>query len=122
LPAFLRRLGWRAVMANPRWFKRFGGTVGLTSVGMFGTGTGTGGGWGIVMTPPTLMVVVGGISTEPRLVAGQLQNREFLHVTLSFDHDLVDGAPAARFAARLGELVENADGLEGAAGAAPAAD
>lgn len=107
VPAFLRHLGWRAVLADPWWFKRFGGTVGLSSVGMFGTG----GGWGIVMTPPTLMVVVGGISTEPRLVGGRLEDREFLHVTLSFDHDVVDGAPAARFAARLTDLLQAGHGL-----------
>jgi hypothetical protein len=52
------------VLGNPFCFKRFGGTVGLSAVGMFGSGTG---GWGIVQGPPTLMVVVGGISTEPRL-------------------------------------------------------
>jgi pyruvate/2-oxoglutarate dehydrogenase complex dihydrolipoamide acyltransferase (E2) component len=107
VPTFLRQLGWRAVMANPRWFKRFGGTVGLSSVGMFGAG----GGWGIVMTPPTLMVVIGGISRQPRLVDGELRDREFLHVTLSFDHDVVDGGPAARFSARLTDLVESGYGL-----------
>jgi pyruvate/2-oxoglutarate dehydrogenase complex dihydrolipoamide acyltransferase (E2) component len=107
LPGPLRSLGWRAVMRSPRMVKRFGGTVGLSAVGMFGTG----GGWGIVTAPPTLMVVVGGISTQPRLVDGQLQDRQFLHVTLTFDHDIVDGAPAARFAARLTELLETADGL-----------
>lgn len=112
IPAFIRHLGWRMVMADPRWFKRFGGTVGLSSVGMFGTG----GGWGIVMTPPTLMVVVGGISTQPRLVAGELRDREFLHLTLSFDHDVVDGAPAARFAARLTDLIESGHGLPRPAG------
>ena len=111
LPGLLRSLGWRAVMRSPRMVKRFGGTVGLSAVGMFGTG----GGWGIVAAPPTLMVVVGGISTQPRLVDGQLRDREFLHVTLTFDHDIVDGAPAARFAARLTELVETAAGLTAAA-------
>jgi pyruvate/2-oxoglutarate dehydrogenase complex dihydrolipoamide acyltransferase (E2) component len=107
LPTWLRSLGWRAVLRNPHWFKRFGGTVGLSSVGMFGAG----GGWGVVATPPTLMVVVGGISAEPRLVDGRLTDRELLHVTLTFDHDVVDGAPAARFAARLAELVEGGHGL-----------
>jgi len=111
LPRLLRQLGWRLVMADPRWFKRFGGTVGLSSVGMFGAG----GGWGLVAAPPTLMVVVGGISTQPRLIDGRLQNRQFLHVTLSFDHAIVDGAPAARFAARLTRLVEAASGLTAAA-------
>jgi 2-oxoacid dehydrogenases acyltransferase (catalytic domain) len=30
-----------------------------------------------------------------------------LDVTISLDHDLVDGAPAARFARRLADLVES---------------
>lgn len=30
---------------------------------------------------------------------------------LSFDHDIIDGAPAARFVSRLGELVESGYGL-----------
>jgi pyruvate/2-oxoglutarate dehydrogenase complex dihydrolipoamide acyltransferase (E2) component len=77
---------------------------------------GSGGGWGIPIAPPTLMVTVGGISTQPRLVDGELCNREFLSVTLSFDHDVVDGAPAARFSRRLAELVESADGLARAEG------
>lgn len=32
--------------------------------------------------------------------------REYLSLTLSFDHDVVEGAPAARFTARLKELIE----------------
>jgi pyruvate/2-oxoglutarate dehydrogenase complex dihydrolipoamide acyltransferase (E2) component len=107
LPRFARRLGWRVAMGNPRWFKRFGGTIGLSSVGMFGAG----GGWGIVSAPPTLMVVIGGISTEPRVIDGRLQDRELLHLTLTLDHAIVDGAPAARFAAHLGRLIETAHGL-----------
>lgn len=107
LPRFVRRLGWRVVLGDPRWFKRLGGTVGLSSVGMFGAG----GGWGIVSAPPTLMVVIGGISTEPRLVDGRPQDRQLLHLTLTLDHAVVDGAPAARFAAHLGRLIETADGL-----------
>jgi pyruvate/2-oxoglutarate dehydrogenase complex dihydrolipoamide acyltransferase (E2) component len=41
-----------------------------------------------------------------------------LDLTISVDHDLVDGAPAARFARRLADLVESADGLR----SPPAAD
>jgi hypothetical protein len=111
LPRFLRHLGERLMMADPGMVKRLGGTVGLSSVGMFGSG----GGWGLVAAPPTLMVVVGGISTQPRLIGGRLQDRQFLHLTLSFDHAIVDGAPAARFAAHLTELIETADGLSTAA-------
>jgi pyruvate/2-oxoglutarate dehydrogenase complex dihydrolipoamide acyltransferase (E2) component len=36
----------------------------------------------------------------------RIEVREYLSLTLSMDHDLIDGAPAARFAARLKELIE----------------
>ena len=101
-------------MSNPLWSKRFGGTVGMSSIGMFGPE----GGWGIPIAPPTLMITVGGIATKPRYVGGSLQPRKMLDLTISVDHDLVDGAPAARFARRLADLVESADGLR----SPPAAD
>ena len=44
-------------------------------------------------------------------VDGELVPREFVDLTLSFDHDVVDGGPAARFTAKLRELIETADGL-----------
>jgi pyruvate/2-oxoglutarate dehydrogenase complex dihydrolipoamide acyltransferase (E2) component len=66
---------------------------------------------GYPVAPPTLMITVGGIATKPRYVAGQLQAREMLDLTISVDHEVVDGALAARFARRLAQLVEQADGL-----------
>jgi pyruvate/2-oxoglutarate dehydrogenase complex dihydrolipoamide acyltransferase (E2) component len=100
-------LAWRFLLGNPEWFKRFGGTVGISSVGMFGPA----GGWGIPIAPPTLMITVGGIATKPRYVDGELQARELLDLTISVDHEVVDGAPAARFARRLAELVGQGAGL-----------
>jgi pyruvate/2-oxoglutarate dehydrogenase complex dihydrolipoamide acyltransferase (E2) component len=94
-------------MSNPIWFKRFGGTVGMSSIGMFGPG----GGWGIPIAPPSLMITIGGIDTKPRYFDGSLQPREMVDVTLSVDHDLIDGATAARFARRLVEYIEADDGL-----------
>ena len=41
----------------------------------------------------------------------RLTIREYLCITLSFDHDLIDGAPAARFTGRLKELIESGYGL-----------
>jgi pyruvate/2-oxoglutarate dehydrogenase complex dihydrolipoamide acyltransferase (E2) component len=37
--------------------------------------------------------------------------RKYLSLTLDFDHDIIDGAPAARFAQRLIELIESGEGL-----------
>lgn len=43
---------------------------------------------------------------KARVIKGNIAIREVLHVTLLFDHDIVDGAPAARFTDRLRTLVE----------------
>jgi pyruvate/2-oxoglutarate dehydrogenase complex dihydrolipoamide acyltransferase (E2) component len=37
--------------------------------------------------------------------------REYLDLTLSVDHDIVDGAPLARFTNRFRGFIESADGL-----------
>jgi pyruvate/2-oxoglutarate dehydrogenase complex dihydrolipoamide acyltransferase (E2) component len=94
-----------AVMARSIASRRRIGTVAVTSIGMFGGGAGYG------LTPLTLMsleLIVGGISQQPRVVDGQVEVREVLNLTLAIDHDVVDGAPAARFAAELREVAETA--------------
>lgn len=108
LPGFIRNVIWRLVMRRPWWTKRFGGTVAVSSVGMFGSSLG----WGIPITPSTLMVTVGGIGVRPVLVDEAVVNREHLSLTISVDHDIIDGAPAARFVERLRQLVEEAHGLD----------
>ena len=81
----------------------------VTSVGMFGKG----GGWGIGFLPThTLGLTVGGIAQKPGVHDGQVEVREYLNLTISFDHDIVDGAPAARFTRKLVELIETASLLE----------
>ncbi|HCL57564.1 MAG TPA: hypothetical protein DHW82_11230 [Spirochaetia bacterium] len=37
----------------------------------------------------------------------RIEIREFLQATLLIDHDVIDGAPAARFVSRLVDLIEN---------------
>lgn len=91
--------------------KEMNGTVSLTAVGMFGSGAG----WAIPVTNHTLQITLGGIAEKPSLVNGQIDNREYLCVTVSLDHDIVDGAPAARFIQRLKELIETSYGLDGVA-------
>jgi pyruvate/2-oxoglutarate dehydrogenase complex dihydrolipoamide acyltransferase (E2) component len=94
---------------RPQVWKKFVGTVGVTAVGMFGAGAG----WGIPPAVPTLMVTVGGIGAKPIVLDGRVVVRDCLSLTISFDHDIVDGAPAARFAERLKELVESGHGVPG---------
>jgi pyruvate/2-oxoglutarate dehydrogenase complex dihydrolipoamide acyltransferase (E2) component len=94
---------------RPRLWKESMGTVGITSVGMFAHGAG----WGIPIPAPTaLMLTVGGMGEKRLVTDGRTSVREVLSLTISVDHDVVDGAPATRFTARLKELIESGYGLE----------
>ena len=53
-----------------------------------------------------------GISQKPGLVDDRIEPREYLTVSVMFDHDAVDGADAARFTGRLAELLTEGYGLE----------
>jgi hypothetical protein len=109
LPVFLRRLFYRYIYINPRLLHDLYGTVSVTAVGMFGKG----GGWGIAFGNHTLSVTLGGIAEKPGIVDGEIKIREYLFVTLTMDHDIIDGAPAARFVQQFRDLVESAHGLYG---------
>ena len=104
---FIWPILWWMLGRYPQVQKKYGGTVCLSSVGMFGKGAG----WGIPITEHTLDLTLGGIAEKPGIVDGQITIREYLCITLSFDHDLIDGAPAARFTTRLKELIESGYGL-----------
>jgi pyruvate/2-oxoglutarate dehydrogenase complex dihydrolipoamide acyltransferase (E2) component len=107
LPGIIRRCLLKWIDLSPHRFKRYKGTVILTSIGMFGQG----GGWGLSLPSHTLGVTIGGISRKPGIIDDRIEPREYLHVTLDFNHDVVDGAPAARFAEHFRELVESGTGL-----------
>ena len=109
MPRFLRLGYMRIYKMNPQAFKGLAGTTQVSSVGMFGKRAG----WGIAfLAYYSVGLLVGGIAEEPIAYQGKVALRECLHVTLSFDHDLVDGAPAARFAGTFSDLVESASALE----------
>jgi pyruvate/2-oxoglutarate dehydrogenase complex dihydrolipoamide acyltransferase (E2) component len=97
------------VKNNPTLVTSMAGTVGISSVGMFGKGHA---GWGIAIGSHALDLVVGGIARKPAYVDGQIEPRDVLSLTIIFDHDVIDGAPAARFTRRLVELIESGYGLD----------
>jgi pyruvate/2-oxoglutarate dehydrogenase complex dihydrolipoamide acyltransferase (E2) component len=94
-----------AIRRDPTITVALGGTVAVTAIGMFSHGNS---GWGLVHFPYPLALVVGGIARKPAVVDGRIEPREILNLTVAFDHDVVDGAPAARFVRRLVELIESA--------------
>jgi pyruvate/2-oxoglutarate dehydrogenase complex dihydrolipoamide acyltransferase (E2) component len=81
------------------------GTVQVTAVGMFA------GGGGFAIAPPTLSttsVIVGGMSRRPCVVDDEIIARDVLDLTVTIDHNVVDGAPATRYGAELRHLMETA--------------
>jgi 2-oxoacid dehydrogenases acyltransferase (catalytic domain) len=113
LPTFLIRFFfwafWGICRTYPQVQKNVLGTVGITAVGMFGEEAG----WGIPpATPQTLYITVGGIGVKRGVVDGSIDIREYLSLTISFDHEMIDGAPAARFTQRLKDLIESGYGLD----------
>jgi 2-oxoacid dehydrogenases acyltransferase (catalytic domain) len=94
-----------AVMARSVAARQRIGTVAVTAVGVFAGG----GGFGITsLTLMSLEVIVGGMSQRPRVIDGQVTVRDVLDLTVVIDHNVVDGAPAARFAAEFRGLLESA--------------
>lgn len=110
LPGPVRRTGIRVAGTRPRLAATFGPAVGVTSIGMFTNGWG----WAIPLAPLTLVVTVGPIVDRPVVRDGLVVPRPLLPLTLTFDHAVIDGAPAARFAESLRCLIETAAAFEDA--------
>jgi pyruvate dehydrogenase E2 component (dihydrolipoamide acetyltransferase) len=79
-----------------------GGTFTLTNLGMFGIDVFT----PLINLPECAILGVGRIKERPAIVAGQVVPRQTVWLSLTFDHRLVDGGPAARFLGRVVQLVE----------------
>lgn len=107
LPRFMRHAFGRMLMNNPFSVKRNSGTVGISAVGMIAKFDG----WVFPVSPQPLMFGLAGITRKPGVVGDDISIREYLSVCFLFDHDVVDGAPVARFTSRLTELTEHAFGL-----------
>jgi hypothetical protein len=109
LPQFVRDLFfWQPLFRNPFLVKRLIGTVSVTSLGMVGQ---DGMSWGIPIGIHPLIVAVGALVKRPGIVREQIVVREYVGLTVLFDHDLTDGAPVARFIRRLQKLMASAYGL-----------
>ena len=73
----------------------------VTAVGMFGSDAL----WFVPLGGATVLVTVGSIVKRPGLIDGRLEEREQLCLTISFDHEIVDGAPAPRFVKKFTALI-----------------
>jgi pyruvate dehydrogenase E2 component (dihydrolipoamide acetyltransferase) len=84
-----------------------GGSCTLTNLGMLGISTFT----PVLNVPEVAILGVGGIELKPkRLESGEIEYVEFLPLSLTIDHQAVDGAPAARFLQTLISQLEDYPG------------
>lgn len=61
----------------------------------------------IINSPETAILGLGRIRREPAVVENQVVPRDQMTLSLTFDHRIVDGAPAARFLQTLGQALES---------------
>jgi pyruvate/2-oxoglutarate dehydrogenase complex dihydrolipoamide acyltransferase (E2) component len=109
LPQFVRDLFfWQPLFRDPFLVKRRIGTVSVTALGIAGQ---SGMSWGIPIGIHPLSIAVGSIAKRPGIVDEQMVVREYVGLTVLFDHDVTDGAPVARFIGRLQELMASGYGL-----------
>jgi pyruvate/2-oxoglutarate dehydrogenase complex dihydrolipoamide acyltransferase (E2) component len=102
IPNFLIRTFIRIANHNIRLAKQYG-KVSVTAIGMFSKDAV----WFIPLGGATVLVTVGGINEKVVKIEGQFVSREHLCLTVSFDHNLVDGAPAARFIRQFTDIIKN---------------
>jgi len=80
-----------------------GGTFTLSNLGMHRIDSFQ----AIINTPQSAILAVGRIADRPYVVDGTLSVCSTMHLTLSLDHRLVDGAQGALFMGRIVELIES---------------
>jgi pyruvate dehydrogenase E2 component (dihydrolipoamide acetyltransferase) len=90
----------RAGMALPDELS--GSTFTITNLGMFEIDAFT----PIINLPEAAILGVGRIKECVAVVDGEIAVRKMMWLSLTFDHRLVDGAPAARFLQRIKQYVE----------------
>ncbi len=78
-----------------------GSTFTITNLGGYGVDAFT----PIVNPPEAAILGVGRIAQRPVVVDGRLEARHTCWLSLSFDHRIVDGAPAGDFLSRVAEII-----------------
>jgi pyruvate dehydrogenase E2 component (dihydrolipoamide acetyltransferase) len=80
-----------------------GGTFTISNLGMYGVEAFT----PIINLPECAILGVGQIADRAVVRNGQIVIRPTMWLSLTFDHRIVDGAPAARFLGRIRQLLES---------------
>jgi len=79
-----------------------GGTFTITNLGMYGVDVFI----PIINPPETAILGVGRVTEKPVVANGQVTIKPVVQLSLSYDHRIVDGAPAAVFLQRVKQILE----------------
>jgi pyruvate dehydrogenase E2 component (dihydrolipoamide acetyltransferase) len=80
-----------------------GGTFTITNLGMFGVEIFT----PIINPPETAILGVGKVVEKPVIVNKEIAVKPMMYLSLSYDHRVIDGAPAAQFLQKIKQFLEN---------------
>jgi pyruvate dehydrogenase E2 component (dihydrolipoamide acetyltransferase) len=80
-----------------------GGTFTITNLGMYGVEV-----FIPIINPPEAAILgVGKITEKPVVVNKEMKIKPTMYLSLSYDHRIVDGAPAAKFLQRVKQILES---------------
>ncbi len=100
LPYCLKYACLRLICRSPRHFKNFFGTIGFSNLGRFG----------VQIASPTwinaVTFVIGSVTEKAGVVDGAIGRMPLLHITMSFDHAIFDGAEAGRILSEVRDIIE----------------
>ena len=98
-----RELAQRARVRRLTPAEYTGATFSVSNLGMFDIDEFT----AVINPPEAGILAVGGITAKPVAVAGAVQVRRRMRVTMSCDHRVIDGATGAAFLKTLKQMLEN---------------
>lgn len=105
LPDFFIATLFKLLTSNHGFVKKYSGTAFVTSVSMFTNVP------GFIIPyigkPKAVSFAIGSVCKKPLVVENKIEIRETVNITAVFNHDIVDGAPAARFINKLRNFIES---------------
>ena len=107
-PQSVRRMLFARMPLNPDFVQKNIGTVIVSAVGMFLPRHAA---WALGQSNHTVSLWVGSTMERLCMIKGNITPRTMACITIDLDHNIIDGAPAARFIAMLVKMIEKASVL-----------
>ena len=104
LPNWIIKPLFNLLISNHKMVKKLSGTAFVTSVSMFSNVP------GFIIPyigkPKSCSFAIGSVYKKPIVKNNEITIREIVNITAIFNHDMIDGAPAARFINQLRKYIE----------------